>query len=335
MKFEIKVISEFTERLDKFLSSKLLDLSRNQVQFLIKNKRVQVNNKLITDCDYKVYSTNDITVEYDASDFMKMSIEAEDISLNIIYEDETIIVLNKPAGVVVHPAPGNYNKTLVNALMHHTNGNLAYNVNNDPMSGLRPGIVHRIDKETSGILVVAKTTLALLSLQKQFEEHDIHRVYYALCFGRPKKISDRIETMIAYNSKTKKQIVHRIFQKKKSRIAITNYEIVDTFDMNDKFVSLIRCKLETGRTHQIRVHMSYIGHPLIGDKLYGNNEQQLKKYDIKCQQFLKSVSRHMLHAAELGFVHPITKQFMSFTSDLPDDMKNLINFCKSYGKTGL
>lgn len=331
MKYEFKFcdISDKKIRLDKYLSSKINDISRGQIQYLIKNNHVYINNSIVNDCNYKLVSELNITVDYDKSDFAQISLAPYDIPLHILYEDDDVVVINKPSGLVVHPSPGSLDKTLVNALMFYTNGNLAHGLNNTAIDSFRPGIVHRIDKDTSGVLVVAKTTSALINLQKQFEDHSIHRIYYALCFGKPKVLSDRIETMIAYNPKTQKQIVHRIYKGKKTRTAITNYETVNIFNINNKYISLIRLKLETGRTHQIRVHMNHIGNPVIGDKIYGDFQKSIKGYDIKTQRILNSIERHLLHASELGFIHPRTKNYLIFKSDLPSDMEGLINFCKN------
>ncbi len=334
-KFE-KNINQQSMRLDKFLSGVIDDISRSQIQQLIKSGVVKIAGAPISDCSHKLQGGETVSIIYDAEkDFVKMSTQSENIPLNIVYEDDAIIVLDKPAGMTVHPAPGSPSGTLVNALMHHTKGVLATNPDDISAMTFRPGIVHRIDKETSGLLVIAKTTPALLDLQKQFEVHSIHRVYTAVCFGKPRKNSDRLETFVARGANSKKQIVIRYSKEKNARKAVTNYDAANTFHLvkNNQFITVYRCKLETGRTHQIRVHMTYIGTPVVGDKLYGNNEKRIKSFNAAHQTELQKITRHLLHATELGFVHPTTKKELFFKSELPRDMQEFIAFCKSVSKT--
>lgn len=335
----ISDIDKDMKRLDKFLSSKITDLSRGQIQQLIKKGSVLLNGKAQTDCSYKLFDKDEIEISYDLkSDFPSISIEAEEIPLNIVYEDDYIIVLNKQAGITVHPAIGSYSGTLVNALMNHTNGNLA----DKNKADFRPGIVHRIDKETSGLLVIAKTNEALINLQKQFEHHSIHRVYTAICFGKPKEESGRIETLIgkSYKNPQKQSIIRDtgyLTQKQKVKNfknAITNYELKALYEWgssaSNSAISVINCKLETGRTHQIRVHLTSIGMPIIGDKLYGNSEKRIKSItNLELREEMQKIERQMLHAKELGFIHPITNEKLFFTSNLPDDMQDFINFLKN------
>ncbi|MDR2933861.1 MAG: RluA family pseudouridine synthase [Rickettsiales bacterium] len=335
MDFKFEKNTESSTRLDKFLSSVINDISRSQIQTLIKSGVVKIADASITDCSHKLQGGETISIKYNVEkDFAKMSTAAENIPLNIVFEDDAIIVLNKPAGMTVHPAPGSPDGTLVNALMHHTKGALATNPDDISAMTFRPGIVHRIDKETSGLLVIAKTTPALIDLQKQFEIHSIHRVYTAISFGKPRKNSDRLETFVSRGVDSKKQIVVRQIKGKSVRKAITNYEAIRIFNMvqNNQFITVYRCRLETGRTHQIRVHMTYIGTPIIGDKLYGNNEKRIKGFSTKHQPELQKISRHLLHATELGFVHPITKEELFFKSELPNDMQDFINFCNENSK---
>ncbi|KYH29792.1 MULTISPECIES: RluA family pseudouridine synthase [Clostridium] len=282
-------------RLDVFLSKKYEDKSRSYIQKLIEEEKIKVNDK-IKKSNYKLRLNDVITVNIPET--QELVVEPENIPLNILYEDEDIIVVNKPQGMVVHPAPGNYNGTLVNALLYHCKD----------LSGIngvaRPGIVHRIDKDTSGILVVAKNDRAHKKLAEQLKEHTMKREYIALLEGRLKSDEGTIDKPIGRNPKDRLKMGVVEGGKK----AVTHYKVLERYEKN----TLVKCILETGRTHQIRVHMSYIGYPLVGDPIYG----------FKRSKF--SLNGQMLHAKKLGFIHPSSGEYMEFESDLPDYFKEVL-----------
>ena len=282
-------------RIDKFLSEKFEGKSRSYIQGLIEEESILVNNKKVKS-NYKLKENDEIKV------FMKepkeLEVEAENIPIDIIYEDSDVIVVNKAKGMVVHPAPGNYNGTLVNALLYHCTDLSSIN------GVIRPGIVHRIDKDTTGILVIAKNDEAHNKLSDQLKEHSMKREYYALVEGRIKANSGTIDKPLARSKKDRLKIA--IVEGGKR--AVTHYEVIEKF----KNTTLVKCVLETGRTHQIRVHMSSIGYPLVGDPVYG-----FKKGKFKCEG-------QMLHAKTLGFIHPRTNAYVEFTSELPENFKALI-----------
>ena len=299
-------------RLDKFLAQKLPEISRSQIQRLIESGNVLNEDIVISDNSYKtvIGDVYQITIPPAKETVLR----AENIPLNILYEDDDLIIINKPAGMTVHPAPGVYNGTLVNALLFHCKDNLS------GIGGVkRPGIVHRIDKETSGLLVVAKNDKAHQGLSEQFSEHSIERTYWAVVYGVPKELSGRIEGNIARSNTDRKKMAIAV---DRGKPAITNYKTLKIFKMAS---SLIQCNLETGRTHQIRVHMSSLGHALIGDKVYVKNKKSsiLLPEDIK--KYVNEFPRQALHAKSLGFVHPRTKEYMQFDSELPSDLHSLVD----------
>ena len=293
--FKVDEKSEGT-RIDKYLSDMLEEKSRSFIQELIKKEKVVVNNK-IPKSNYKVKAFDNIELEVPEPEILK--VDAEDIPLNILYEDNDVIVVNKEQGMVVHPAPGNYNGTLVNALLFHCKDLSGIN------GIIRPGIVHRIDKDTSGILVVKKNDEAHNKLSEQLKNHSMKREYYALIEGRLKNDSGTINKPIGRNKKDrlKMGIVED------GKLAVTHYEVLERYNG----YTLIKCVLETGRTHQIRVHMSSIGFPLVGDPLYGFKRQKFK------------LDGQMLHAKTLGFIHPETNEYMEFNSELPKYFINIID----------
>ena len=240
------------------------------------------------------------------------------IKLNVVYEDKDILIVNKPAGMVVHPGAGNYSNTLVNALMYKYKKKLS-NINGTT----RPGIVHRIDKETSGLLVVAKNNNAHSDLGKQFSDHTIKRTYQALSWGILRPLNGRIETLIGRSRKNRQLMsVTEISGKK----AATNYRTIKVFEIKDvPKISFIECELETGRTHQIRVHMAYKKCSLLGDRQYGKKNLKFKKINEDFENKLKILNRQALHAKSLGFIHPTTKKFISFESKLPQDFKKILD----------
>jgi len=276
-------------RIDKILKQELHDFSRTQLQLLIQNGHVQVNNKVVKS-SYKGEMGDCIQVYI--PDVEDTNILPEEIPLNVVYEDQDVIVINKPTGMIVHPSPGIYTGTLVNALLYHCHDLSGIN------GIMRPGIVHRIDKETSGLLMVAKNDMAHQSLSEQLQAHTVVRRYWALVHGLIPHEYGRIEAPIGRDPHDRQKMTCTDVNAKE---AITNFKVIERF----KEMSLVECRLETGRTHQIRVHMQYIGYPVYGDPQYG-----LKRDDITYGQFL--------HAKVLGFVHPRTQESLYFESELPE-----------------
>ena len=283
-------------RIDKYLSQIFEDKSRSFIQGLIEKENIKVNNK-VPKSNYKLKKSDEIEIIMQEQEIL--SVEAENIPINIIYEDEDVIVVNKPQGMVVHPAPGNYNGTLVNALLYHCKDLSSIN------GIIRPGIVHRIDKDTSGILVIAKNDEAHNKLSEQLKDHSMKREYYALIEGRLKNDSGTIDKPLARCKKDRL----KIGISEDGKRAVTHYEVLERYNG----YTLIKCVLETGRTHQIRVHMASIGFPLVGDPLYGFKRQKFK------------LTGQVLHAKTLGFIHPRTGEYMEFTSELPQYFSDLIN----------
>ncbi len=298
-KIEIKVTeTEAGERIDKFLSLKIENCSRSMMTQLIDNGNVLVNNILINK-KYKVCSDDLITVEIPEP--VPYKAEAENIPLDIVYEDEDLLVVNKPKGMVVHPAAGNYSGTLVNALLYHCKGSLS------GINGvLRPGIVHRIDKNTSGLLIVAKNDFAHKSLAKQIKEHSFTREYEAVVMGNLKDEKGTVNAPIGRNPNNRKKMC---VTEKNSKNAVTHYEVIKRYSGHTH----IKCILETGRTHQIRVHMAYLGHPVCGDEVYGYKTKEKFNFEGQC-----------LHAKKIGFIHPRSNEFLFFDSKLPDYFKEYI-----------
>ncbi|MCR5422642.1 MAG: RluA family pseudouridine synthase [Bacilli bacterium] len=281
------------ERIDKYLASYYEDISRSTIQSMIKNKDVLVNNKEVK-ANYILETDDEIQITFRKQEGFEL--EKEDIKLDIIYEDDDIIVVNKPSGMVVHPAAGNKTGTLVNALLYHCN-----TLSNDD---IRPGIVHRIDKDTSGLLVVCKNDYCHQKLSEQFQEHKVKKIYYAIVSGIIPHNLGKIEAPIGRDLKDRQKMAINEVGKN----AITHFKVLERF----KNHTLVELKLETGRTHQIRVHMQYIGYPVTGDPLYGYK----KEVDEKGQ---------FLHAKILGFYHPKTNEWMEFESDLPDYFNEYLN----------
>lgn len=295
---DIKLLSDTKDvRIDAWLSSKLEKYSRSYIQKLAEEGIVRVNGKTVKS-NYKLKLEDEIELSIPEPE--KLNVTAEKIDFDIIYEDDAIIVVNKPKGMVVHPAAGNYSGTLVNALMEYCGDTLS-----DINGIIRPGIVHRIDKDTSGILVVAKNNIAHENLSAKLKDHDIKRVYVALVDGVIREESGKIDAPIGRHSSDRKKMSVNL---KIGRRAVTHFKVLERF----KNATYIQVTLETGRTHQIRVHMSYIGYPIIGDAVYGKKKQT---YDIVGQA---------LHARVLGFDHPITNEYMEFEVDLPEYFENIL-----------
>ena len=302
-------------RIDKFLQAELKELSRTRLQTLIRDNQVKLNNTVIKNPSKKIKKDDKITINF--PDSKETSIIPNKIPLNILYDDNDLIVINKSPGVVVHPGAGNYEKTIVNGLLFKYQNNLS------SIGGkLRPGIVHRIDKDTSGVIVVAKNDNAHINLSKQFSSHTIKRVYEALIWGSLRPLNGKIVENISRSIKNRQLMAVR---KDKGKKAITNYKTIKIFqNANLPKISLIECKLETGRTHQIRVHMHCKGNPILGDKSYGKSKKKFKKIDLNIEKKINSFNRQALHAKILGFIHPKTQKEIFFEAKRPKDFDMLI-----------
>lgn len=312
-------------RVDKFLVSRLEKSSRNRIQQAADAGCIIVNGKAVKS-NYRVKPLDVVSVVMDRPRY-ELEIIPEDIPLDIVYEDEHLLVVNKPAGLVVHPGHGNYSGTLVNALAYHFKDNPDYDVN-DP----RMGLVHRIDKDTSGLLVVAKTPDAKTALGKQFFNKTTQREYVAVVWGVPTEPKGRIEGNIGRSPKDRLQMA--VFPDgDQGKHAVTHYEVVEPL----QHVAVVKCVLETGRTHQIRVHMKHIGHPLFNDSRYGGDQILRGVNSGKYRQFIdncfSTCPRQALHARTLGFVHPATGENMFFTAPIPSDIEALIERWRNYAKS--
>ena len=312
-------------RLDVFINKKEKSISRTRVKNLILNNQLKINNKLINEPSKKV-SVGDL-INLSIPEPKKASLKPYNFKLDIVYEDEDLIVLNKPAGIIMHPGAGNYDQTIVNALINYNKDSLS-NIGDE----LRPGIVHRIDKNTSGLVVIAKNNYTHENLSLQFSKHSITRIYQLLIWGKIRPSKGKIETLISRSSKNRQMMeVSRIKGKK----AITNYQTIELFESeNTPTLSLVECKLETGRTHQIRAHMKHIGHPLFNDFEYGGDKIIKGTSFTKYKQFVENCFRLLpgqaLHAKSLGFYHPYLKKEMSFDSELPDYFDEVLQKWRRY-----
>ena len=308
------------KRLDVFLSENIGQFTRSFLKKLIEDNQVKLNNKITPLSSTKVKYKDLIIVNI--VDKNTKDIVPKKIDLDVIYEDKNILIINKPKGMVVHPGAGNYENTLVNALLYKYKKNLS-----DINGTLRPGIVHRIDKETSGLLVIAKNNFAHANLGEQFSKHTIERKYLCLAWGVVRPLNGKISTLITRDKKNRQLMTVSDINGKK---AITNYKTIKVFNIKDiPKISLIECKLETGRTHQIRVHLKYKGTSLLGDKQYGKKNVKFKKINNEFFMKLNELSGQALHAKTLGFNHPVTKKWMSFNTDLPDEFKKILNLLKN------
>ncbi len=306
------------ERIDTFLCSHIENASRNKIQKLIKAEYVLVNGKTIKP-NYVVNPDDVVDVTIPVSPRPENA-DPEDIPLDIVYEDEYLLIVNKAPGMVVHPAYGNYTGTMVNALLHHTQNLSEFN------EADRPGIVHRIDKETSGILVVAKDEDTHAKLAKQFEKHTIERTYWAVCWGLFKERKGEIIKNIDRSNKDRK--IFTTVDDERGKYAHTLYEVIDEFE----FASLVKLNLKTGRTHQIRVHLNSINHPIFGDPTYNGRKiaygATLPKMKQRVNNLLKIMERQALHAKTLGFIHPVTNEKVYYDSELPEDFSTLLEKLK-------
>ncbi len=309
-------------RIDKYLTSHINNASRNRIQTAAEAGCILVNGSAVKS-NYKVKPGDEISIVMDFPR-RELKIIPELIPLNIVYEDDQLLVINKPAGLVVHPGHGNYTGTMVNGLAWYLKDLPLFN-NNDP----RPGLVHRIDKNTSGLLVIAKTELAKTSLGLQFFGKTTKRRYVALVWGRLKEPEGTITGNIGRSQKNR-QIFTVYENGEHGKPAVTHYKLIEELG----YVSLVECRLETGRTHQIRVHMSYIGHPVFNDDTYGGDQILWGTTFTKYKQFVRNcfdiLPRQALHAKTLGFVHPVTGEEMMFDSEIPDDMKTVIEKWRNY-----
>ena len=316
-------------RLDKFLMDRVVKISRSKIQDGIKNGKILVNGKQIKP-SYKVRPNDVVTLHLDKPRGLNERVLPEDIPIDVYYEDDDIMVVYKPPGMVVHPGVGNHTGTLVNAIVFHLKG--AVLPGKDDAYVDRPGIVHRIDKDTSGLLLVGKTEHALAHLSKQFYNHTVKREYYALVWGDLKDDKGTIVGNIGRNPSNRLQF--KVFPEgDEGKHAVTHYEVVERM----YYVTLIKCHLETGRTHQIRVHMKYANHTLFNDGRYGGDKILKGTVFTKYKQFVnnafKILPRHALHAKSLGFVHPTSGEEMLFESDLPTDFQECIDKWRKYVHT--
>ena len=302
-------------RIDKFLQLKINELSRTRLQVLIQNGHVKLNDNLVSNTSKKVKKDDKIIIDFPPP--KETFIKPNKINLDILYDDDDLIIINKLPGVVVHPGAGNYEKTIVNGLLYEYKNKLS------SIGGkLRPGIVHRIDKDTSGVIVVAKNDNAHINLSQQFSNHTIKRVYEALVWGVLKPQTGKINERISRSEKNRQLMS---VKKQKGKIAITNYKTIKTFqNFNIPKISLIECQLETGRTHQIRVHMNFKGNPILGDKSYGKLKKKFKKIDLDLEKKINNFNRQALHAKSLGFFHPKTNKEVFFEAKRPKDFESLV-----------
>ncbi|MEO2062412.1 MAG: RluA family pseudouridine synthase [Christiangramia sp.] len=311
-------------RVDKYLMNFIENATRNKIQKAAKSGNIYVNNETVKQ-NYKVKGGDVVQVMFEHPPYEYLLVP-EDIPLDIVHEDEALLVVNKPAGMVVHPGHGNYSGTLINALVHHFE-NLPKN------SSERPGLVHRIDKDTSGLLVIAKTEDAMAKLSKQFFDKTSEREYVAIVWGNVEDDEGTIEGNIGRNPKNRLQnIVYEGDDAENGKPAVTHFKVIERLG----YVTLVSCRLETGRTHQIRVHMKHIGHTLFNDERYGGDRilkgTTFSKYKQFVENCFKILPRQALHAKTLGFTHPETGKWMSFNSELPEDMVQCIERWRNYAK---
>ncbi len=314
-------------RVDKYLMNFIENATRSKIQKAAKSGNIYVNGEIVKQ-NYKVKGGDVVQVMFEHPPYEYLLVP-EDIPIDIVYEDDTLLVVNKPAGMVVHPGHGNYSGTLINALVHHFD-NLPNN------SSDRPGLVHRIDKDTTGLLVVAKTEEAMAHLSKQFFDKSSEREYVAIAWGNIEEDEGTIEGNIGRNPKNRLQnMVYLGDDAENGKPAVTHYKVLERLG----YVTLVSCKLETGRTHQIRVHMKHIGHTLFNDERYGGDRilkgTTFTKYKQFVENCFKILPRQALHAKTLGFEHPVTGKWMSFNTELPQDMVDCIDKWRGYAKSQL
>ena len=316
-------IKENNLRIDNFISHKEKSLSRTRIKNLILKKQLKLNNKIIINPSKKVSINDEINLQIPEP--KEASLKPYDFKLEIIHEDDDLLVIDKPAGIIMHPGAGNYDETIVNALMHYNKDSLS-TIGDE----LRPGIVHRIDKDTSGLVVIAKNNETHENLSHQFSEHTITRVYQLLIWGKLRPSSGKIDTFITRSSKNRQMME---VSSSKGKRAITNYKTIEVFE-GDKTptLSLVECRLETGRTHQIRVHMTHMGNSIMGDGKYKKKYKKLKNIDTNLEHLIYKLERQFLHATTLGFIHPKTKKEMIFSSILPQELENIVKLLGNTSK---
>jgi 23S rRNA pseudouridine1911/1915/1917 synthase len=310
-------------RVDVFINKKENKISRTRIKNLILDKKLKLNNQIIIDPSKKV-SYGD-TLELIIPEPKIASLTPYKYKLDIIYEDEDLIVINKPAGIVMHPGAGNFDKTIVNALINYDKNSLS-NIGDE----LRPGIVHRIDKNTSGLIVVAKNNETHENLSIQFSKHSITRVYQLLIWGKVKPSKGKIETFITRSSKNRQMME---VSRTKGKKAITNYKTIEIFENEyTPTLSLLECKLETGRTHQIRVHMNFMGNSIVGDDKYKKKFKKIKNINATLEKKLINLKRQFLHAQTIGFIHPKKNKEMIFNSILPQELEIILKMLRNASK---
>ena len=307
-------------RVDVFINKKKNDISRTRIKNLILEKRLKLNKEIIVNPSKKI--SNGDTIELIIPEPKKASIKPYKFKLNIVFEDKDLIVLNKPAGIAIHPGAGNYDNTIVNALINYDKNCLS-NIGGE----LRPGIVHRIDKNTSGLVVIAKNNQTHENLSNQFRKHSIQRVYQLLIWGKVRPSKGKIVTLISRSTKNRQMMVVSNIKGKK---AITNYKTIEIFE--NKYtptLSLLECKLETGRTHQIRVHINYLGNSIVGDDKYKKKFKKIKNIDPLLEKNLINLNRQFLHAKTIGFIHPKKNEEMIFNSNLPQELSIILKMLRN------
>jgi 23S rRNA pseudouridine1911/1915/1917 synthase len=310
-------------RVDVFINKKENEISRTRIKNLILDKKLKLNNKILVDPSKKLLSGDNIELLVPLP--KKASLKPYKYKLDIIYEDDDLIVLNKPAGIVMHPGAGNFDNTIVNALMNYNQNSLS-NIGDE----LRPGIVHRIDKNTSGLIVIAKNNQAHEHLSSQFSKHTIKRIYQLLIWGKIRPSKGRIETLITRSSKNR-QLME--VSNTKGKKAITNYKTLEIFEnQNTPTLSLLECRLETGRTHQIRVHMKYLGNSIVGDDKYKKKFKKIKDVNPILEQNITKLNRQFLHAKTIGFVHPRKNKEMIFNAILPKELEIILKMLRNTSK---
>jgi 23S rRNA pseudouridine1911/1915/1917 synthase len=308
------------KRVDVFLSKYEEKISRTKIKNLIEKGYLEINNQIVLEPSKKISVKDKVKLE--VPKLKKLEIKPYKYKLDIIYEDNDVMVINKPAGLVVHPGAGNFDNTLVNALINYDKKNLS-SINGE----LRPGIVHRLDKDTSGVIIVAKNNFAHTHLSKQFNEHSIDRKYIALVWGKLRPQKGEIKTFITRSSKNR-QLMD--VSQTKGKLAITNYKTIEIYEnARVPTLSLVEYRLKTGRTHQIRVHMKFKGNPILGDKSYKKKLKKLKDVDPELNEIIKKIDRQCLHAKSLGFLHPTKNQRLFFESKLPNDLHKIVKKLRS------
>ena len=310
-------------RIDVFISNNSKEISRTRIKNLILDKKLKINNKIILDPAKKLNPGDKINLIIPEP--KKSFLKPYKYKLNIIYEDEDLIVLNKPAGIVMHPGAGNFDNTIVNALINYDKDSLS-----SIGDKLRPGIVHRIDKNTSGLVVIAKNNQSHENLSLQFSKHSITRIYQLLVWGKIRPSKGKIETLITRSSKNRQMMM---VSSSKGKRAITNYQTIELFEnKNIPTLSLLECKLETGRTHQIRVHMNFLGNSIVGDDKYKKKFKKIKNINPLLEEKIINLKRQFLHAKTIGFIHPKKNKQMIFNSILPKELETILKILRKTSK---